>query len=404
MTWMTEGFADVGMFLNGYSVGNHDWAYTLDPDLQLNDWGSGSEDNGPHYGQSFLYLTYFLDRFGEEATKALNTSPENDLASVDATLAELGITDPLTGETVTADDVFMDWAAALYLMDENVGDGRYTYHNYPDAPQTGDTETISCPQSTLDRSVHQYGIDYINISCAGDYTLHFNGTSAIRLLPTEMNSGKYAFWSNKGDVSNMRLTREFDLTNVTGPVEISYWTWYDIEEDWDYLFVEATTDGENWEILRTPSSTDYNPSGNSYGWGYTGATKSWIQESVDLSNYAGQKVQVRFEYVTDEAVNGEGLLLDDVRVDAISYASDFEADDGGWVAEGFARIENVLPQTYRLSLILKGDTTTVTPITLNADNTVDIPLSLQSGNEAILVITGTTRYTTVPAAYQIEIK
>ena len=87
-----------------------------------------------------------------------------------------------------------------------------------------------------------------------------------------------------------------------------------------------------------------------------------------------------------------------------NFVGPWTTDDGGWVAEGFARIENVLPQTYRLSLILKGDTTTVIPITLNADNTVDIPLSLQSGNEAILVITGTTRYTTVPAAYQIEIK
>ncbi len=36
-----------------------------------------SADNGPHYGQSFLYLTYFLDRFGEEATQALTNNPEN---------------------------------------------------------------------------------------------------------------------------------------------------------------------------------------------------------------------------------------------------------------------------------------------------------------------------------------
>jgi hypothetical protein len=361
-------------------------------------------DNGPHYGQSFLYLTYFLDRFGEEATKALNTNPENDLSSVDDTLADLGITDPLTGQIITADDIFMDWAAALYLMDGRVGDGRYTYHNYPDAPQTGDTEAISCPQPALDRTVYQYGIDYINIACSGNYTLRFSGTTAINLLPTEIHSGSYAFWSNKGDVSNMRLTREFDLIGVTGPVEISYWTWYDIEEDWDYLFVEASTDGENWEILKTPSGTDYNPSGNSYGWGYTGPSGGWIEETVDLSKFAGQKIFVRFEYITDEAVNGEGLLLDDVRVDAVGYRSDFEADNGGWVAEGFARIQNVLPQTYRLSLIIKGDTTTVTEVELNADQTAEIPLSLQSGEEVILIVTGTTRFTTIPAAYQIEVK
>jgi hypothetical protein len=404
-TWMTEGFADVGMFLNGYSVGNHDWAYTLDPDLQLNDWGGGSEDNGPHYGQSFLYLAYFLDRFGREATQALNENPENSISSVDDTLASLGITDPLTGDIITADDVFMDWAAALYLLDKNVGDGRYTYNNYPGAPRTSDTNTLTtCPQLPLDFSVSQYGIDYINISCAGDHTLTFRGSAAIGLLPTDVHSGAFAFWSNKGDESDMTLTREFDFTGITDPIEISYWTWYDIEEDWDYLYLEASTDGETWQILKTPSGTDYNPAGNSYGWGYTGSSAGWIEETVDLSKFAGQKTFIRFEYVTDAAVNGEGLLLDDVRVDAINYQSDFEADDGGWVAQGFARVDNVLPQTYRLSLILKNGVTTVTDIELGSDQTVEIPLSLQPGDQAILIVTGTTRFTTIPAEYQIEVK
>ena len=28
----------------------------------------------------------------------------------------------------------------------------------------------------------------------------------------------------------MTLTREFDFTGVTGPIEFSYWTWYDLEK------------------------------------------------------------------------------------------------------------------------------------------------------------------------------
>ncbi|NJC98082.1 MAG: hypothetical protein FIB03_17400 [Anaerolineae bacterium] len=405
VSWLGEGFAEVGVFLNGYDVGGKDWVYTTDPDLQLTDWSGEVGNNGPRYGQSFLFLTYFLDRFGKEATQALTKNPENSLPSVDDTLAQLGITDPLANRTVTADDVFMDWAAALYLMDGSVGDGRYTYNNYPNAPRTSDTDVIStCPQTPLNFTVNQYGIDYINIDCAGDHTLQFSGSTVIGLLPTETHSGKYAFWSNKGDESDMTLTREFDFTDVSAPIQISYWTWYDIEEDWDYLYLEASTDGGTWDILKTPSGTDYNPSGNSYGWGYTGATGNWIQETVDLSQYAGQKVQLRFEYITDAAVNGEGLLLDDVRIDAINYQSDFEADAGGWEAAGFVRVDNVLPQTYRLSLILKGDATTVTNIEVDADQTAEIPLSLKPGDEAILIVTGTTRFTTIPAAYQIEVK
>jgi hypothetical protein len=402
--WLGEGFAELGAFLNGYGVGGHDWAYVSAPDLQLNDWISDVGSNSLHYGQSFLYLAYFLDRFGEDATKALTSNLENGLRSVDDTLAQLNLTDPQTGQIITADDLFMDWAAALYLRDGNVGDGRFTYHNYPDAPPYTPVEFVSsCPQKTSG-AVNQYGIDYITINCSGDYTLHFSGSTLASLLPTETHSGEYAFWSNKGDYSTMTLTREFDFTNVSEPIRISYETWYNIEEDWDYLYLEASLDGQYWEILKTPSGTDSNPSGNSYGWGYTGASGDWIQEEIDLSQFAGQKVQIRFEYVTDLAVNEEGLLLDDVRVDAIDYASDFEADDGGWVADGFARVQNTLPQTYRVSLTLKGDTTTVTTIALNADNTAEIPLSLQRGDEAVLIVTGTTRFTSAPAAYQIEIK
>ena len=112
---------------------------------------------------------------------------------------------------------------------------------------------------------------------------------------------------------------------------------------------------------------------------------------------------MRFEYITDAGINGEGFLLDDISVEAAGYRSDFEADDGGWVGEGFVRIENVLPQTFGLSLIRTSDSS-VTMIPLNADQTAEIPISLQAGEKVYLVITGTTRFTRELGAYQIEIQ
>ncbi len=406
VSWINEGFAELGAFLNGYDVGGADWAYVQTPDLQLNAWATNdSPDFGLHYGQSFLYLTYFLDRFGEEATKALTANPENDLASVDDTLKTLNAKDPQTGNQITADDVFMDWAAAMYLMDGSIGDGRYTFNNYPDAPQPSDTEVIfTCPQAPVLRDVYQYGIDYVNVSCAGDHTISFTGSTAIRMLPSDPYSGSYAFATNLGNESDMTLTREFDFTDVSGPINLSFNTWYDLEEDYDYLYLEVSEDGENWDIITTPSGTDKNISGSSYGWGYNGATNDWISENVDLSQYAGKKVQVRFEYITDMAVTGEGFLLDDVTVEAVNYKSDFETDDGGWIAAGFTRVQNIIPQTFRLTLIIKGGETTVQVIELNADQTADIPLSLKDGEEAVLIVSGMSRYTREKSVYQIEIK
>jgi hypothetical protein len=403
-SWINEGFSELAVLLNDYEVGS-DYDFIYDPDLQLNDWPNDEGTTSPHYGAAFLFLTYFMDRFGVEPTQSLVSQPANGLESVDVVLEEIGAKDLLTGRAITTDDVFLDWALTNYLMDESISDGRYTYHNYSNAPQAEETETIDrCPQSEYTRDVHQYGTDYIRITCEGDYTLHFEGSTLARVIPSDPYSGKYAFWSNRGDESDMTLTRTFDFSDVEGPLTLTYWRWYDLEEDYDYVYVEASLDGKQWQILTTPSGTPEDPSGNSYGWGYNGVTGGWSQESVDLSKYAGHEVQIRFEYVTDAAVNGEGMFLDDIALRETGYFTDFEDDAGGWKANGWARIQNVLPQTYRLALISLGRTNTVKIISVPAESVVDIPLHLGGeGEEAVLVVTGTTRYTRQKAAYRIEI-
>jgi len=405
--WINEGFAELAAFINGYDVGGFDWLYATNPDLQLNNWPDQSQDTSPHYGAGFLYLTYFLDRFGEDATQALVQNQENGMVSVDSTLRQNDASDPQTGAIISADDFFLDWTITNYVMDGAVGDGRYVYHNYANAPQTSATDTVStCPSEPATRTVHQYGVDYIRITCAGDYSLHFTGATSTRILPADPHSGSYAFWSNIGDESDMTLTREFDFTAVSAPITFSYWTWYDLEKDYDYVYLEASADGQHWQILITPSGTAENPSGNSYGWGYNGLSNGWIQESVDLSQFADQKVSLRFEYVTDAEVYTQGFLLDDLSIPAINYTTDFESDDSGWQAAGFVRIQNLLPQTFRLALILKGNqSTTVQIIPVSADQTADIPLHLGGDmREATLVVGGTARFTRELAAYQFEIR
>jgi hypothetical protein len=116
-------------------------------------------------------------------------------------------------------------------------------------------------------------------------------------------------------------------------------------------------------------------------------------------------VQIRFEYITDAAVNGEGFLLDDVSLPEINYSTNFESDDGGWKQDGFVRIQNALPQTFRLALIRSDRQTTVEYIPLSSDNVADIPLSFGSEmNEAVLVVTGTTRFTRQPSTYHFSFK
>lgn len=404
-TWLNEGFSMLAELINGFDPGGFDYSYVRNPDLQLTDWGDEVGSNAPHYGAAFLFTTYFLDRFGEEATKAVVAHEQNGMESIDTVLWDLDIRDPLTNEVLRAEDVFADWAIANFLGDPHAVDGRYFYSNYPTAPLASPTQKFStCPTESEFFDVAQFGVDYVEIACDGDYTLSFRGNTSVAILPIDPYSGKYYFWSNMGDHSNMSLERTFDLTGIEGAVEMTYQTWYDLEQDYDYVFVSASVDGEKWDILNTTSCTIENPSGNSYGCGLNGKTSGWQEESVDLSRFAGGYVTVRFDYVTDAAVNGAGMVIDDIRVDAIQYFADLEEDDGGWQAEGFVRIQNLLPQTFRVSMITFGNETEVTYLELDEDNNIHRDISIgEDVRSVVLVISGSTPFTRQRAYYELDL-
>lgn len=401
-TWLNEGFSELAAHLNGVRSSGVEFAYAANPDIQLTAWPDPADSSTlPHYGAAYLFVGYFLHRFGEPDTRALAAHPADGLAGVEAVLQN-------SGAGLTADDLFLDWVVANWVQDPNLADGRYDYSaTLGVLPTFTPTERIeTCPTDTRSRTVHQYGVDYILVNCPGTWRLRFEGTTEVALLPTEPHSGLWAFWSNYGDESDMRLTRRFDLSEVTGPVTLTYWAWYDIEKDYDYLYVEASRDGEHWDILRTPRGTDHNPVGNNYGWGYTGASEGWVQEQVDLSPYAGGTVWVRFEYVTDAAVNRAGFVLDDIAIPELGYREDFEQGDGGWKAEGFVRVGPVVPQTYRLALVrydASGQAVAVEILSLDAENRLEHTLRIGEGEAVVLVVTGTAKVTRQPAWYQYEV-
>ena len=79
-------------------------------------------------------------------------------------------------------------------------------------------------------------------------------------------------------------------------------------------------------------------------------------------------------------------------------------DDGGWQAEGFVRIQNRLPQTYRLALITtSGGQATVQKLELDQNQSLSLPITLQNRyDKVVLVISGTTRYTRQQAVYRFS--
>lgn len=405
-TWVNEGFSMLAEHVNNYDAGGFDWSYMDNTDMQLNDWGGDIGDNGPHYGASYLFMVYFLDRFGEDATKALVRHDENGFVGIEKVMNELSLVNATTSTPYTGEEFLADWAVANLLQDTGIEGGRYDYQTYNPTSVDMEKSVLDCPVR-IDGSVYQFGVDYIEIECDNLDSIHIAASEAVNLLPfTTPSSGDYFVWSNVGDESNASLSQTFDLSNVAGAAELTFKTWYDLEEDYDYIYISASTDGTNWEILNSENCTTANPSGNSYGCGWNGQTSGWIDEKVDLSKFVGGQVTLRFDYVTDAAVNGKGMAIDDFEIAAIGYATDLEHDLGGWLAEGFVRVQNKLPQTMNISIV------TYTSDGINVDHRsfqgdLYIPSSeLPEANieKIVLVISGTTPFTREKASYTIDIE
>ncbi len=409
VSWLNEGFSELAVLLNGYQRGFFDTFYVSAPDIPLLHWPDPTEASTlPYYGGGFLFTLYFLERFGEQATRELVREPANSIQGIQAVLERIGALHPTTGQPLTAEDVFLDWAIANLVDDAQVGDGRFGYRRYHPPRAEPTTRLSTCPQGPITGEVAPFGVDYLAISCPGEWELRLALDTQAPLWPVEPHSGTFALWSNYGDQNDMRLTRAFDFTDLAAGqrLTLTYWTWYDIEADYDYGYVLLSEDGgQTWTFLRPPHATDRNPVGQNYGWGYTGRTEGWVQEQVDLSPYAGQKVLLRFEYLTDAAVNHWGWLLDDIAIPEIGYRQDFEDGLGEWQAEGWVRAANRIPRTYRLALVWQGRAgLQVEYLPLDPTGRLQRPLVLQAPwSQVTLVLMDTTPFARYPARYRVEV-
>jgi immune inhibitor A len=411
-TWVNEGLSELAVDVSGYR-NNQSFAnvYASRPDTQLNTWGRHAASNAEHYGASYLFMAYLLQRFGEEVTQAIVAHPANGITGITLALQE-------TGHDLTFDEVFADWLVANYVDEPNAHDltGVYGYEQLRAPRPVLDQYHQRYPVSTRSTTVHNYGADYIGLGGRGNVTVHFAGETETTLADVPPKGSGMMWWSNRADQSNSRLTRLFDFTDVEPGEELllSAMIWYDIEDDYDYGYVVASRDGETWDILPGQFTTTVNPSGNSFGHGYTGISAEegssvavWVEESFDLGDYAGEEVWLRFEYVTDDAINHPGWFIDHVSIPAIDYYDDFEDGAEGWQSEGWILTDNRLPQHWILQLILieRGRLAEVQRIPVDALGraTIEVP-ALRGNSEAILVISGATPVTTETAAYEYWIR
>ena len=150
-------------------------------------------------------------------------------------------------------------------------------------------------------------------------------------------TGDFFYWSGADDDLNNTMTKEYTLpagASLTADVS------YDIEEDFDYAFLEVSDDdGATWDpVLTNRSDTDVSTdqSGfNASGTGITGVSGGYVQLTADLSAWTGD-VLIRFRYQTDGGLTRPGFLVDNIAVTG-SDVDGAEAEQSGWEFDGFKR-------------------------------------------------------------------
>lgn len=93
---------------------------------------------------------------------------------------------------------------------------------------------------------------------------------------------------------------------------------WDIERAYDYAQVAASTDGQNWIPLcgkyTHPGSINQDLDQPIYD----GTQDGWVDEEINLNDYTGQQLYLRFTLVSDQGVTGNGIFIDNLTVDAIN--------------------------------------------------------------------------------------
>ncbi|HEX3045925.1 MAG TPA: immune inhibitor A domain-containing protein [Bacillota bacterium] len=168
------------------------------------------------------------------------------------------------------------------------------------------------------------------------------GASAIQINLPDKNvvrnvntpySGQYEWYSGAGDGLNQTLSRTLDLTG-TSSATLRFWTWYNIEEGYDFGYVEVSTDnGANWTNLPGNITSVYG------GDNAVSGQSDWVEAMFDLSAYAGRQILLRFRYYTDGGLTLPGWAIDDITVDAVGFSDDCENGKGNWVANGWTLFE-----------------------------------------------------------------
>lgn len=162
---------------------------------------------------------------------------------------------------------------------------------------------------------------------------------------TDSPSGNYANNTNK----SCTLVTPIDLSHAATAM-LSFWARWNTEAGYDYVQVKISgNNGVSW----TPMAGRYTKTGNaSQATGeplYDGINTTWVKEEIDLRQFAGQHILIRFTLISDGGVVADGFYFDDLTVNVINLSTEIKDTEN-------------LPESIMLSNPKPNPASTVTTI------------------------------------------
>jgi subtilisin family serine protease len=194
-----------------------------------------------------------------------------------------------------------------------------------------------------------------------DVDLVGSGSVGGATPPERIHSGTHAWWGGSTGDALSHVTRQ--LTVPLGATALRFWSWYQLEDGFDWAFALVSTDGgATWTDLATTAAngsgtTALDPIGTV---GAVGGNKPWtngltgtsglpafaspgnavaatyVEQSADVARFAGQTILLRFAYASDPETNYEGFYVDDLSIVGATgtlLADDMETN-AGWTPGG----------------------------------------------------------------------
>jgi len=382
LSWVNEGCSTLSEWICGYGFSpGHISEYLIywwDTSLVI--W-QGELSN---YGVVFLWTFYMYEHYGGASLIwDLVHEQANGIEGWTNTLLKHGISKPF-------DEIFQEWAIANYLDDTSLSDGKYGYYAL-DIP-SADSEWWDIPYTlwlweylypglfdTQIDTYPTYGYNYpfgSSLPYIVNYVEFYNQeTGSIDLMfdgadycGVPAYSGTYEWYSDGTAYSWFRLGQTFFIPE--GGATLNFWTYYEIESDWDYGFVEVhdlytdewytlpgintvSTLPERQDNPNCPDEVEPTAYFDAGQWNaFTGFSPGWYQEVMDLSMFEGRNIEIYFTYWTDPYTLELGWYIDDIEIPEIGFFDDVEGGEDGWTFNaGWYITDGVVLNDFEVSII-----------------------------------------------------